>query len=370
MRKSGIGIHSGGLSRRFLLLGAGGAALVGCANAAGQPQTMRERIAARRLQRSQNDAPTDLPTDRLSDAYAIAGPNAVRTELGEFVDQARGGRKVLWKAYFPTGASRAPAVIYSHGGGGTRESGKIYAEHSASHGVASLHVQHVGSDRDAFRNDPQQISAGARDPKVGAPRFEDVIFVVAELQRTGGLSNAIDAGRLGVAGHSFGAIATLIAAGQSVTGFDQKLAAPGLKGAFALSPSPPRDGYGDPATAFDRMLMPIFHMTGTQDDAPNGDFKAPARRIPFDEARNVDQRLMILKGANHFTFGGDPNPQLRGQSFSYPGLERHHDLIKAAYLAFWKLTFNADAKAKQFFDGGALKALLGPGDTLEFKPAT
>jgi hypothetical protein len=155
-----------------------------------------------------------------------------------------------------------------------------------------------------------------------------------------------------------------------VQGYGQSFALPKLLGAFALSPSPPRSGYGDAATAFADMLMPLFSMTGTQDDAPNGDFKAAERRVPFDRIGNVDQYLVILRGANHFTFGGDENPQLRGRSFAYPGLPRHHDLIKAAYAAFWSWALLGEAGARLFLDANGYRGLLGPGDTLEAKRAS
>lgn len=353
------------MSRRAVVFAGAGAVLAGCASAADNPRPFRERIAERRRRAAGETA----APEQTAASDALRGDFVVREELGEFVDEARASRKVVWKAYLPSGAPRAPVVLYSHGGGGTRESGKIYGEHLASHGVAALHLQHQGSDRDAFRSNPQQISAAARDPKLGAPRFQDIGFVVGELRRGGPLSSSLDPDRIGVSGHSFGAITALIAAGQIVQGYGQDLAVPSLKAAFALSPSPPRPSYGDADSAFSNMLMPLFHLTGTEDDAPNGDFKAPARRIPFDRTRNVDQRLLILQGANHFTFGGDPNPQLRGRSFSYPGLARHHDLIRTASLAFWRIAFSGDAAARRFLDDGAFRALLGPGDTLEFKPA-
>jgi predicted dienelactone hydrolase len=359
------------LTRRTAVAGAACALAAGCASANEPPKSFRERIAARRAGRSGGSAAssTAVSTERLQHSRALPGTFSLETRLGEWVDQARGNRSVLWKAYLPAGASKVPVVIYSHGGGGTRETGKQFGEHLATHGIGSLHLQHVGSDRDAFRSDARQIAQAVTDPKLGKPRFEDVAFAVAELKRGQGPSS-LDSARIGVAGHSFGAITALIVAGQTVTGFGQSLAVPSIMGAFALSPSPPRSGYGDEATAFAKMLAPVFHLTGTQDDAPNGDFKAPARRIPFDRTTTVDQRLIILNGANHFTFGGDANPQLRGQSFGYPGLERHHDLIRAAAVAFWQSIFNNDAAARAFLDGGEFNALLGVGDTLEIKPAS
>lgn len=359
------------VTRRMAISGAGAAALIGCACASQSPSTLRAKIAARRAARSQAAAPlaAAISTERLNDPRALAGSLKVETVLGEFVDAARGGRPVLWKAYLPSGPGKAPVVVYSHGGGGSRESGTQYGEHLASHGVGSLHLQHIGSDRDAFRSDPRQIAQAATEPSLGKPRFDDVAFAVQELRRGAGPASRLDAARIGIAGHSLGAITTLIIAGQLVTGYGQTLAVSNIKGAFALSPSPPRAGYGDAATAFANMLVPIFHLTGTKDDAPNGDFRAPARRIPYDRTSTVDQRLLILNGANHFTFGGDSNPQLRGQSFAYPGLERHHDLIKAAAVAFWQSIFNGDAGAGAFLDEGGFKRLLGVGDTFEQKSA-
>ncbi len=309
-------------------------------------------------------------TTRLTDARALPGPAGSTFEEGAWTDAQRGGRTIPWRIYRPKAlAALAPVIIYSHGGGGTRETGQQFGEHLASHGFISLHIQHAGSDRDAFRNDRQQISAAARDPQVGRVRFEDVLFAFRQIQ--GGapaLTTLADPARVGIAGHSLGAITAQIAAGMAVTGFDQSLAVPQLKGAFALSPSPPRDGYGEASAAFRRMLMPIFHLTGTKDDAPNGDFAAPARRVPFEAISGVKQYLLILENANHFTFGGDPDPRLMGRSFGYPALPRHHDLIKAAAVAFWRAILLGSPEDATFLDGGGYKALLGPGDSFEVKP--
>lgn len=334
-------------------------------------ERLREALRRRREGRTSPSTP-DLETTRIADPRALPGSFSVSQIEDVWTDPTRGGRAVPWRAYVPQNANGpSPVVIYSHGGGGTRASGAAYGEHIASHGFVSLHLQHAGSDRDAFRENPQLISEAARDPALGAPRFLDVLFAYQQLQRLqdGALAAAVDKTAVGIAGHSFGAITTQIAAGQVVTGFGQSLAVPALKGALALSPSPPRALYGDERTAFNRMLMPMFHMTGTLDDAPNGDFEAPARRIPFDRISNVDQWLLILEGANHFTFGGDPNPQLRGRTFGYPALPRHHDLIKAGALAFWRWTLKRDAGEQAFLNGDGFRSLLASGDTFEAKSA-
>ena len=314
------------------------------------------------------ELPDDLPTAPYEDPRAIPGRFDVNDVTGSWTDSARGGRQVPWRAYLPTAGGPVPTVIFSHGGGGTRDTGRQFGAHLASHGIASVHVQHAGSDRDAFREDAQQISRAARDPQYGVVRFEDIGFAAARLSESDGVPEGIvDPDRMGIYGHSFGAITTQIIAGQTVTGFGQSLALPSFRAAAALSPSPPREGYGDAATAFSHMLMPMAHLTGTEDHAPNGDFDAPARRIAFDRIDNVDQYLLVLDGANHFTFSGAPEPELRGRSFAYPGLARHHDLIRAMLTAFFRLELAGETGERAYLGPRGIVGALTPEDVFEAK---
>jgi predicted dienelactone hydrolase len=366
------------LSRRALMLGVGAVALSACASSPssaepqGAPQSegrgrLRDRIAARRAAQASGQDGSDTSTGPAV-ALAQAGAFSVAVRDGVWQDAARGNRSVPWRVYVPEGASGAvPVAIFSHGGGGTTTAGEQWGRHLASHGIASLHPQHLGTDRDAFRQDTRQIVLAASDPKAGEPRFRDIAFVLAQL-KAAQAGPGLDAGKVGISGHSLGAITTQIIAGMNVAGFGQDMAIPEMKGAIALSPSPPRAGFGTTATAFTDMLMPIFHLTGSLDDAPNGDFKAIARREPFDTINDVDQQLLWLEGANHFTFGGALNPELRGQSYGYDGLQRHHGLIRAALAAWWLDVFKGDAGARAFLKSG-LKALLQGADSHEVKTA-
>jgi predicted dienelactone hydrolase len=295
------------------------------------------------------------------------GPSTVASALGEFLDSRR-SRTVPWRVYLPDGTRRVPLVIYSPGGGGTRDNGEQYGRHLASHGIASLHLTHPESDREAARNNRATIYASARDPAIGKLRYEDIDFTVALLTADKApFSHRIDGHHLGIYGHSLGSITAAIAAGQAAGPFGTQFAQRSLKGALLLSPSPPRQEYGDAVTAFENVRIPVMHVTGTADKVANGDFDMRERRVPFERINGVDQYFLNIEGATHITMGGDPRPSIFGRDLSYPGLERHHAIIKAAMLAFFQWTLLGDGNAKALLDGPRVKAALSKGDTFEHK---
>ncbi len=310
-----------------------------------------------------------------ADNRANPGPYKVVSVQGEWADPDRAGRVVLWKAYFPADLKRpAPVVIFSHGAGGSRETNGMLGRHLASHGFVALHLQHEGSDNRAVRENPRALRA-VQDPKASEPRFRDIAFVVRLLKqpdRLGELKGRIDPTRIGMSGHSYGGLTSQVVAGQFVKGFGQELAIPELKGAFILSPSPPRPSYGDTKDSFRNMLMPLFSVTGTEDEAPGREFAAKDRRALFDHTSNVDQWLLILNGGTHFTFSGEeklsPVARLFPGMKPDPNLAANHEIIRAAALAFWQVTLLGDKESKRYLDQGEFARFIGNRGFLEVKP--
>jgi predicted dienelactone hydrolase len=212
------------------------------------------------------------------------------------------------------------------------------------------------------------------DPKTSEPRFRDIAFVVNILKKPehlGALRGRVDSTRVGMSGHSYGGLTTQVIAGQFVMGFGQKLAIPELKGAFILSPSPPRPLYGNEEDSFKNMLMPLFSVTGTEDEAPGREFAVKDRRVPFDRTSNVDQWLLTLQGGTHFTFSGEaklpPLARLFPGMKDDPNLAVHHEIIRAAALAFWQVTLRGDREARRYLDGGEFAKFIGNRGILEVK---
>ena len=301
---------------------------------------------------------------RAADYKAEPGPFAVTVERGSWIDRARNDREVPWKLYLPKVDAPAPVVLWSHGLGGSRDGAEYLGRHLASHGYAAFHIQHAGSDSVVAKRGRKVLFDAARDPDVSLQRFLDVPFAVAQigaLHKVGPWAGRFDVERIGMSGHSFGAVTTMVAAGQAVGGEAMQFGVPEIDGAFVMSPSPPRNLQTD--RAYTGIAVPIFHVTGTRDSALFGDNMQPAdRRIPFDRIQRVDQYLLVLKDGVHMTFSGR-----RDQS--YPALERHHALIRMAAVAFWDAVLKDDPVAREWLDHGGLAGALGAEGTLETKGA-
>ncbi len=304
------------------------------------------------------------------------GPFSNEIVYGVWVDAARKDRQVPYKIYVPSSAEGArPTIVFSHGLGGTREGNAFLATHLASHGYVAVHIQHPGSDATIWKGRPLDTETAhnaANNIKNAVDRFRDIGFVVDQLslvnETEDRLSGRIDMLRLGISGHSYGAITTLVTAGQKLGRREMSFADSRFKAALAYSPAPPR-GAGERfgqnlSRIYDAMIMPVFHMTGTEDGSPISDMEPAERRIPFETIKGVDQYLLVLDGGDHMVFSG--------RRFLGPAKasdDRHHDLIRMASLAYWDAYLLENAEAYHWLESGGLKDALDSTDELVIKHA-
>ncbi len=288
---------------------------------------------------------------------------------GAWRDASR-GRELPVRIRSGTAASGAPLVVYSHGLGGTRAGGAQWADHWARNGLVVLTVQHPGSDASIWRREAGS-TLGARTREEIMERMRKGAGPEAFLDRIGDLRFAvdqalarhargeepfarIDPARIGMSGHSFGAVATQAICGEAWGGYS--FADPRVKAGIALSPSPARDGE---ARSFAAMTMPMLLITGTQDGNELGDTRtAEARRATFDELPGGHKFLLVLDGATHLTFDGGERQNQTGEG------PRHRAAVEAVSLAFWNAALRDDATARSWLAGGARSA-IAPGDTFK-----
>jgi predicted dienelactone hydrolase len=313
----------------------------------------------------------------LAERLAQPGVHTVETLDLDLPDPAR-GRTLPLRLRVPqpcTAAQLRPLVVFSHGLGGSRAGGAAWGAHWASHGFVVAHLQHPGSDESLWRGQPGGFTLEALRPGMTpvqyVARVRDVPFALDALAALAaspvvarpGLG-CIDMARVGMSGHSFGALTTQALAGQSLPRLAEGGAAPWgrdprVVAAIAFSPSM-RDGSPAARASFATVAVPFLAVTGSLDgDVVGSGATAASRRAVHEALPGPGRRLLWLDGADHMGFdGGAPRPPADGRADDR-GMQR---VVRAVTLAFWQATLAGDTVAQAWLDGGGPDTLLGPGD--------
>ena len=316
--------------------------------------------------------------------YAAPGSFAVREVDMTWTDPAR-GRDLPLRVRLPESSQRVPAILFSHGLGGSRSGGAEWGAQWASRGFAVIHVQHPGSDESIWKDKPLGERMAALKSRADLAQFlarvADVKFIVAELGRRQSAGDPLvarlDLDRLGMSGHSFGAVTTLYLGGQrpGVAGAERladEMSEPRFAAFLAFSPQASR---GDPVHQFDRFTRPALLVTGTLDgQGLPGIGASPAQRlVPFDVMAAIGNKfLLVIDQADHMYFNGtrglrDIGAAGRG-GIDFGAVEqRGYRLIKAVSTAYWQAYLAGDAVAMRWLKDGGAAALAASDGYLKAK---
>jgi len=202
-------------------------------------------------------------------------------------DPAR-NRDIPIRVYLPANTTPEPVVLFSHGLGGTRAGSVFLGEHWAARGYVAVFLQHPGSDDSVWKGKP--VSERMRAMKQAASldnfllRVQDVPAVLDQLEiwnadKTNLLAGRLDLNKVGMSGHSFGAVTTEAVSGEASPMGGQTFTDPRIRAAIAFSASSPKSGSA--AKAFGSVKIPWLLMTGTKDVTPIGDQDVASRRAVF-----------------------------------------------------------------------------------------
>jgi predicted dienelactone hydrolase len=252
-------------------------------------------------------------------------PSPYETLEFDWVDVRR-QRPVPVRLYWPdtvAAGAQVPLVVFSHGIGGSRRGYRYLGEHWSSHGVASLHLQHVGSDRNLWFGNPLGLIGRLQDAaqeREAIERPRDLGFALDQLLSSP-WGERIDARRIVAAGHSYGANTTLLAAGARVERDgrvvdlrDERLAA-----AMVMS-APPFYGEGNPSVVLGPVHLPMLHVTATGDviRIPGYWSGADDRIAVFEATGSRHKALAVFEGGSHSMFtdrqgtgGVELNPRVK-----------------------------------------------------------
>ena len=284
------------------------------------------------------------------------------------VKDARRSREVPIRVYLPKEKEPAPVVLFSHGLGGSREGSAFLGNHWAARGYVAVFVQHPGSDDSVWKDKPPAQRMAVMRAAAGLENFllrvDDVRAVLDQLEQWNKLAGhpltgRLDMKRVGMSGHSFGAVTTQALSGQrfarGTTVTDAR-----IKAAVIMSPSGPR--LGDPAQAFGGVKIPWMLLTGTRDTAPIGDADVASRLSVFPALPPGGKYELVLYNAEHSAFTERALP-----GDSQPRNPNHHRSILAVTTAFWDAYLRDDPSAKKWLDGDGPRKILEKDDRWQRK---
>lgn len=286
----------------------------------------------------------------------------------DVIDASR-SRTVPLRIYLPAAKPPAAVVLFSHGLGGSRKGSSFLGKHWAARGYLAVFLQHPGSDASVWRGvaREQRIKAlqKAANPQAFMQRMFDVTAVLDQLsvwnEAPGDLlSGRIDLNRVGMSGHSFGAVTTQAVSGQATANGSQAFLEKRIDAAIIMSPSTPRRGTAE--IAFRNVRLPWLLMTGTRDTAPIGNQDVASRLAVYPALPAGAKYELVLDGAEHSVFTERPLPgEINARN------PAHHPAILALSTAFWDAWLRQDAGAREWIDGASVRGVLAEGDRWQRK---
>ena len=272
------------------------------------------------------------------------------------------------RVYLPTNTVPEPVVLFSHGLGGTRAGSVFLGEHWAARGYVAVFLQHPGSDDSVWKDKPKSQRLRAMNQAASLENFllraEDVPAVINQLEiwnadKTNFLFRRLDLKKIGMSGHSFGAVTTEAVSGETFPLDGQKLTDSRIKAAIAFSPSSPKDGSAE--KIFAAMKIPWLLMTGTKDVAPIGGQDVASRLKVYPALHNAPKYEVVLFNAEQSVFTDRALPGERE-----PRNPNHHRVILALSTAFWDAYLRDDAAALAWLDGAGPRSVMEPADHWQF----
>ena len=245
---------------------------------------------------------------------ARSGLSVVQEADVTLTDSSR-GRDVPVHVTFPEGAGPFPVIVFSHGAGGSGLTYGSLARFWATHGFAVLAPTHADSlagkgkdpTLDAVR---ETVNDAAQDPKGWENRARDLAFVCAATAaiegRVPALKDKLDAARVGVGGHSYGAFSAQLLAGATVDlpkGARAKSFADPIPKAFLLLSPQGKGQQGLTEKSWAAVERPLMVVTGTLDKGVKG--QDPSWRLdPYQLSPTGGKYAVFIEGASHLSVTG------------------------------------------------------------------
>lgn len=271
-------------------------------------------------------------------------------------------------------AKAAPVLLFSHGLGGSREGSPHIGRHWAGRGYIAVFLQHPGSDSSVWKDAPLRERMKSMNNAANAENFQvrvtDVKSVLDQLtawnkdpsaapSEVKSLVAKFDLDRIGMSGHSFGAVTTQAVSGQRFP-IGRSITDSRIKAAVVLSPSSPR--LGTVETAFGKVSIPWLLMTGTKDVSPIGNITVESRLAVYPALPAGNKYEVVLHNAPH-SFPSERT--LPGERETRN--PNHARAVLALSTAFWDAFLLEDPRAIEWINGSGPSSILEKEDSWKHK---
>jgi predicted dienelactone hydrolase len=294
-------------------------------------------------------------------AYKLGdGPHRVSEVADIILHDAKRGKDLHVRVFYPNEPGPYPVIVFSHGAGGSQSCCEALTRHWASYGYVTLQPTHEDSTvqrRNAGEEDINFFKAvrdALKKPALWQSRPLDISFVLDALpplqKRIPALAGKVDAGHIGVGGHSMGAFTADAIAGALVdlpgrpaTNFaDSRVSA-----VLLLSPQGPGE-FGLTDHSWDHLTLPLLSMTGSL-DLGAGNQGPDWKKIPFERSQPGGKYHVFIQGASHMSFiAAKASPGHAAESDSILGY------TNCASLAFWDAYLKFDPAARHYLQSDSL----------------
>lgn len=251
---------------------------------------------------------TQWPITAAPSSIEASGSAQFKATNLDWFDASR-SRKVPVRLFWPAAAQDGPVplVIFSPGIGSSRDGYTYLGRYWAEHGIASLHLQHVGSDRTLWQGNPfalvTRFQNAAGDAEAIA-RVQDARFALDHLLASR-FGSRIARNHISAAGHSYGANTTMFQIGATVKRDGQLLdfRDSRISSAILIS-APPFYGESDLPSILASIRIPTLHIT-TEDDViriPGFGSGVADREEIFKATGSANKVLAVYNEGSHNVF--------------------------------------------------------------------
>jgi predicted dienelactone hydrolase len=283
-----------------------------------------------------------LTSDLYSD-LSLDGPFRVAVEDDIVVKDKARDKHIRLKIYFPETGTKFPVILFSHGFGGNKNVFEPVGKHWASHGFVVIHPTHfdgMAPSSKSLENAPTtallsqtrlgNVRSRISEPKNISDRVQDLVVILDDMDNLSKLVprliDKLDQSKIGVGGHSFGAFTAMLIGGTTVNlgkDFASSYADKRIKCILPIS----AQGTGQQGLTRDswkNVRIPMMVITGTNDRGV-GNQGYEWKMEPYEYSGPGGKFLVVIDGANHFSFGGQLGP--RGKKVV--------DCVKCVSTHFW-----------------------------------